>query len=139
MSCARKRAFPQSEGAPAGTRATDKERLDGKLPGAPDWESGCRSLEELEKKRRNADALLSEAAEITADLGTWWIQTRNASATSIKATEWSLPNRSLIELLMQVAQHILLHLAHGVARQTVGEDHPLGHFECSQVAGAAAQ
>ncbi len=43
------------------------------------------SLEELEKdKDATPDALLSEAAEITADLDTWWNQARNASTTSVK-------------------------------------------------------
>lgn len=44
------------------------------------------NLEALEKEKDEApDALLSETVEITADLDTWWKDTRNANATTIKA------------------------------------------------------
>src|SRR5882757_7631407 len=39
-----------------------------------------------------------------------------------------------VNIRIRIAQNVLLHLAHGVARQFVDDDHPLGHLEFGEPA-----
>src|SRR6201996_7989906 len=52
----------------------------------------------------------------------------------------SPPMRLLrINILVLVAQHVLLHLAHGVARQLAHHEHALGHLELGEPAVEALE